>query len=486
MAKVLNVNTYYIGCEKIYSELCDGMIVSIFCNDRKIGAITNIKKPNSSFEKSLNEFLKIYSNTINKRKTSQLVFKIIPSDLNNIELSKNYQIALKLISKYTSNINKIDDPSILVKKVHFDGLTGRMNWSSASKKKLDENKIKNVMIIEDSKVIQNILKKIIDSDPGLTVSSIADNPLIALKLINRKKPDAITLDIHMPEMDGIVFLEKYYKKYQIPTILITSVSKDESELVLKGLKLGATDYIEKPNSKNVKNLSNTIIEKIKVAIEKPMNMNSKEHYPNMVELSGKINSNKVVLIGASTGGTVALAELLEALPNNIPPILIVQHIPEYFSAALAKNLNSSCTFTVKEAENGETISQNTVYIAPGGKQMTIRKVGHNTKIEIKSEDISERFNPSANVLFNSAVSPIGKNAICILLTGMGDDGAVGMNNLHDQGAFTIAQDKSTCVVFGMPKEAIRLGCVDIVSPLSKIAFYLMKKCTIQTSKNILK
>lgn len=329
-----------------------------------------------------------------------------------------------------------------------------------------------VLVVDDSKTIRQLLHQVLSSDPGVEVVGMADRPSEALKLIQSLKPDVITLDIHMPEMDGITFLKSYLPKYPIPTVLVTSVSLEEGPAVLEGLETGAVDYIQKPGFSELEELGPLMIEKIKHAASARV-VASRGSVRRAVA-SGETDMSRIIAIGSSTGGTEALRNLLTALPEKIPPIVIVQHIPPVFSKAFADRLNSLCAFEVKEAEDGDELCSSRVLVAPGATQMKLVKSAHGYKVRIDDSPPMNRHKPSVDFLFYSVAELVGKKALGVILTGMGADGAKGLLQMKNAGAQTIAQDEKSCVVFGMPKEAIKLGAADKILALDNIAPELLR------------
>ncbi len=331
------------------------------------------------------------------------------------------------------------------------------------------NEVKKVLIIDDSKTIQKLLKKIIEPSKKLKVIGVADRPSVARQLIEREKPDLITLDIHMPEMNGVEFLKSYLCELNINIVMISSVSMNEGPLVMDALSNGASTYIQKPSVGEIDKIGPSILEELEevsnnVYMKTAMTKTKTNH---VVQSNFRFSQlDGLVAIGSSTGGTQALQTLFTSLPDEIPAIAIVQHIPAVFSKALADRLNLLCKFTVKEAENNEEVKKNTIYIAPGGQQFKIIKKAGKKIIEINDDDPVNRFKPSVDYLFHS-LAKIGCQT-GVILTGMGRDGAKGLLELKESGALTIAQDEETSVVFGMPKEAIALGAADKVCPLGKM------------------
>lgn len=326
-----------------------------------------------------------------------------------------------------------------------------------------------VLIVDDSKTIRNILNRIFSSDTSFEVCAMAEKPSDVEGLIIKHKPDVITLDIHMPEMDGVTLLKQIAPKYNIPTVMISSISMAEGPLVLEALENGAVDYIQKPEISEIEKVTPLILEKVKTAARANMKKAMKKKTSKAEQVAGSCDLSSFIVLGSSTGGTEAIREIITALPNQIPPMLIVQHIPAVFSAAFAKRMNDLCPFEVKEAEDGDEVRANRVLIAPGGKQMKFVMKNGKGYVEVNDDEPVNRFKPSVDYLFNSVVKNLYTHTVAVILTGMGKDGAKGMLELHKAGVKTIAQDEYTSVVFGMPKEAIAIGAADYVEPLHEIA-----------------
>ncbi|MCB0415859.1 MAG: chemotaxis response regulator protein-glutamate methylesterase [Bdellovibrionales bacterium] len=344
----------------------------------------------------------------------------------------------------------------------------------------EELEKKNVLIVDDSKTIQKLLAKIIESSTKLKVTGIANNPIEAKAIIEQNKPDLITLDIHMPEMDGVEFLKTYLQDKHIPTVMISSVSINEGPLVMEALSHGAQTYIQKPSLENIKAESKHILNQLEAVADlrqkKPIVLQKAEDHFN--------HNQGLIVIGSSTGGTKALQDIFTSLPDEIPPILVVQHIPKVFSKALADNLNRLCVFEVKEAENGDKIEPNTVYIAPGDHQMKLTKNGGFLYCEINEDPPLNHFKPSVDYLFKSVSEIRINNLIAVILTGMGKDGALGMLDIYNKGGYTLAQDEESCVVFGMPKEAIEVGAVHKIVSLSDMAQEIVSQFNKQLKKAV--
>jgi two-component system chemotaxis response regulator CheB len=341
-----------------------------------------------------------------------------------------------------------------------------------------------VLIVDDSAVVRHTYKVLLESDPEIYVIGTASDPYIAAQKIQKEKPDVITLDIEMPRMDGLTFLKKIMSQAPMPVIVISNQTLRGADVAIKALEAGAVDVMAKPNMSNELEMNEsriTLIDKVRSAFSaKSLPVRAVRLSPIVKKLHPKgegvapVSSNRfshlsMIAVGASTGGTEAIRTFLETLPAAMPPILIVQHMPEKFTSSFAKRLNDDCALNVKEAEDGEPVLAGTVYIAPGGRHMAIQNLHGKTSIKIFEGDLVNRHRPSVNVLFNSVAELRGNHAIGIILTGMGDDGASGMLAMHQRGAYTISQDEASSVVYGMPYKAVLAGGVSKVLPLSEIA-----------------
>ncbi|MEA3221963.1 MAG: chemotaxis response regulator protein-glutamate methylesterase [Thermodesulfobacteriota bacterium] len=329
-----------------------------------------------------------------------------------------------------------------------------------------------VLIVDDSAVVRQILAKELSKDPELEIVGAAPDPYIARDKIVKLKPDVITLDIEMPRMDGVTFLKKLMQYYPIPAVIVSSLTPEGGALAMEALDAGAVDVMCKPGQAyTVGDLSVELTDKIKAASRARLKKKDIEPANNIKApsiLAMTRTTNKIVVIGASTGGTMALTSVLTVLPATAPGIVIVQHMPAGFTKAFADRLNEICAIGVKEAQNDDTVVPGKALIAPGNKHMLLRRSGAMYHVQVKDGPRVCRQRPSAEVLFNSAAKYVGANAVGVILTGMGSDGAEGLLAMKQSGAVTIAQDEESCVVFGMPKEAIKLGAVDRVVSLDFI------------------
>ena len=324
---------------------------------------------------------------------------------------------------------------------------------------------KKVLVVDDSTTIQKLLRKILSKSSKLEVVDAVGSAEEAKSFIEREKPDLITLDIHMPGQNGVEFLKEYLKYQNIPVVMISAVSMNEGPLVMEALSHGAVTYIEKPSIDNLDEASEDMLAKLEAVSRKSTERSEKKSRLEKLEFS---DLSGLITIGSSTGGTQALDVLLHDLPEQIPPILIAQHIPSVFSKALADRLNDLLPFEVKEAVDGEDLVCNKVYIAPGGHHMALVVEDRRLKVVVTDDPPVNRFRPSVDYLFDSISKIPWNNLVALILTGMGADGAKGLLKLKGQGARTIAQDEASSVVFGMPRKAIELGAAEEVCPLDQM------------------
>jgi len=335
------------------------------------------------------------------------------------------------------------------------------------------SKIK-VLIVDDSALVRQTLKKELEKNPIIDITGAAPDAYFARDMIAKNKPDVILLDIEMPRMDGITFLRKLMQSYPIPTIIVSSLTRQNTELALEAMRCGAVDVISKPSEAySVDEVIPMLIEKIKMASLVNVQKIHKQATQTIPVVLPKITSfvattNRILVIGSSTGGTVALEKLLPTLPKNIPGMLIVQHIPPGFSKTFADRLNTISDVRVKEAENGDSVVIGQVLIAPGNRHMYLKRDGARYEVRLGDEEPLFHQRPSVELLFNSVAEQAGKSAVGILLTGMGVDGAQGLLNMRNAGARTIAQDEASSVVWGMPGKAVELGAAEFVLPLNEI------------------
>jgi two-component system chemotaxis response regulator CheB len=331
-----------------------------------------------------------------------------------------------------------------------------------------------VLIVDDSAIVRKIFTQELSKYPDIEVVGTAPDPYIARDKIVALKPDVITLDIEMPRMDGLTFLKKLMKYYPIPTIVVSSLTPKNSAMALEALESGAVEVLAKPGgSYSVGDMSVQLVEKIRAAararlLKAPSETPTVGIVKEAPKLSLTQTTHKIIAMGASTGGTEALKAVLMQMPPTSPGIVIVQHMPPKFTQAFAERLNSLCQLTVKEAQNGDAVIPGVALIAPGNYHMVLKRSGARYYVEIKDGPLVCYQRPSVDVLFHSVARYAGPNAIGVIMTGMGRDGASGLLEMKKAGAKTIAQDEETCVVFGMPKEAIKLGAVDVVAPLQDI------------------
>jgi two-component system chemotaxis response regulator CheB len=334
----------------------------------------------------------------------------------------------------------------------------------------------NVLIIDDSALIRAILTQIINSNSDMRTVGAATNPIQAREMIKSLNPDVLTLDVEMPQMDGLTFLEKLMRLRPMPVLMISTLTERGSEAALRALELGAVDFLPKPKigvTEGLNEYADIIAEKIRIAYQARGKFRTPGLSPtreSLPELGRRIGtSEKIIAVGASTGGTEAIKEFLIRLPVDVPGIVIAQHMPEAFTKSFAARLDSLCKITVKEAEGNERILPGHAYIAPGHSHLLLKRSGANYLTELSQLPPVNHHRPSVEVLFRSVAKNAGKNVIGIMLTGMGKDGALGMLEMHQAGAYNFAQDEASCVVFGMPREAIAVGAVDEVVSINDMA-----------------
>jgi len=353
------------------------------------------------------------------------------------------------------------------------------------------------LIIDDSASVRQTLSNILASDPDIEVIGTASDPFVAARRIHDEVPDVITLDVEMPHMDGITFLRKLMSQRPVPVVMCSSLTEEGSETLMQALEAGAVDVILKPRIDAAHYLMEAkvrICDAVKGAArarlrQLPRSLRREPGHVPEKKLTADVmlsaprakqamarTTETIVCVGASTGGTESLRVLLEALPADSPPLLIVQHMPEKFTAAFARRLNGLCEVEVKEAADGDTALRGRVLIAPGDRHMLLQRSGARYYVTVKEGPLVSRHRPSVDVLFRSAARFAGANAMGIIMTGMGDDGARGLLEMKQAGAHTVAQDEATSVVFGMPKEAIALGAVDKILPLERLAGELLRAC----------
>ena len=336
-----------------------------------------------------------------------------------------------------------------------------------------------VLIVDDSAIVRKLLTERLSANPNIEVIGSAIDPYAARTIIENNEVDVITLDIELPRMDGLTFLKYLMKYHPLPVIIVSSIVDKDKTTVMEALELGAVDIVPKPGgpfsieevieilTEKILNIKKINYSKLKTFSEKLLNkVDNKDTKKYLTRIE---TTDKIIAVGASTGGTQALETLFKGFDIDFPPTLAVIHMPENFTYTFAKRLNDICAISIKEAENGEKILHGTVYIAPGGYHMMIKTVGKDKYIKIANGPKVFNQRPAVDVLFNSIAENIGKNAVGVLLTGMGRDGAVGLLNIKNKGGYTVAQDEKTSIVFGMPKEAIELGAAQEILPLPKIS-----------------
>lgn len=354
---------------------------------------------------------------------------------------------------------------------------------------ISKRKKYRVLIVDDSALVRSTLSAIFNSDEDLEVIGTAANPYVAVELIKKELPDVITLDVEMPLMDGITFLSKIMSQHPIPVVIISTLTQRSAENAIMAMEYGAVEVIAKPQLGTKTLLESArfhLCDKVKAAaqafvtrkVPSDLIRNKISAGPKTLNIQ---TTDKVVAIGASTGGTEAIRKLLMGMPLDCPGIIITQHMPEVFTKQFARRLDDLCAITVKEASNGDSVLRGQALIAPGHSHMRLRRSGSTYYVEVKDGPLVNRHKPSVDVLFESVAQFASRNAVGALLTGMGADGAKGMKLMHEAGAYTIAQDEASCVIYGMPKEAVKLNAVDISLPLEQIANHIIHKTKTQTN-----
>ncbi|MHB1077031.1 protein-glutamate methylesterase/protein-glutamine glutaminase [Thiobacillus sp.] len=340
-----------------------------------------------------------------------------------------------------------------------------------------------VLIVDDSALIRGVMKEIINSQPDMDVVGVAPDPLAARDLIKQTNPDVLTLDVEMPKMDGLEFLEKLMRLRPMPVLMVSTLTERGSEITMRALELGAVDFVTKPKisiQSGMLEYTDLIAEKIRIASRARIKQRTPGSTPAhaagpLAPLRNPLTSSeKLIIIGASTGGTEAIKDFLIQLPSDCPGILITQHMPEGFTRSFANRLDKLCKISVKEAEGGERVLPGHAYLAPGHSHLILVRSGANYMTRLDQGPPVNRHRPSVDVLFHSAAVSAGKNAVGVILTGMGKDGAAGMLEMKKAGAYNLAQDEASCVVFGMPKEAIASGATHEVAPLHELPGRVME------------
>ena len=345
-----------------------------------------------------------------------------------------------------------------------------------------------VLCVDDSALIRSLMTEIINGQPDMTVVATAPDPLVARDLIKQHNPDVLTLDVEMPRMDGLDFLEKLMRLRPMPVVMVSSLTERGNEITLRALELGAVDFVTKPKvgiRDGMLDYAEKLADKVRAAARARVRQAAPAPHPGAPAQAPAapaplfnnplVSTEKLIIVGASTGGTEAIREVLVPLPPDPPAVLIAQHMPPGFTKSFAQRLNGLCRVTVKEAEHGERVLPGHAYIAPGHAHLLLARSGANYIAHLSEEPPVNRHRPSVDVLFRSAAQHAGKNALGVILTGMGRDGAAGLLDMKKAGAYTLAQDEASCIVFGMPREAIALGAADEIASLSDMSRRVMAR-----------
>lgn len=346
-----------------------------------------------------------------------------------------------------------------------------------------------VLIVDDSAAVRQAMSEVLSADPGIEVIATASDPFVAARHIREEMPDVITLDVEMPRMDGITFLRKIMAQHPVPVVMCSSLVSDNSETMIQALEAGAVEIVCKPTM-GASQFIRESHERLRMAVRSAAAARvGRARAP--AKVPGKISADavlppprraspmartteRIVAIGASTGGTEALKSFLTAMPEDCPAIVIVQHMPENFTAAFARRMDGLCRITVREAQDGDRLLRGQALIAPGNRHTMVVRSGATYKVEVRDGPLVSRHRPSVDVLFRSVARTAGSNAVGVIMTGMGDDGALGLREMRDLGARTVGQDEASCVVYGMPKEAMRHGGVEEELPLERIAAAVLR------------
>ena len=343
-----------------------------------------------------------------------------------------------------------------------------------------------VLVVDDSALVRSLLAEIINRQPDMQCIGAAPDPFVAREMIRNLNPDVLTLDVEMPRMDGIDFLSRLMRLRPMPVVMVSTLTEHGAEVTMRALELGAIDFVAKPKigvADGFRLLAEDITEKVRIAakarIRKPPANEAGTRATARTAVAptsvGRLSTEKIIFIGASTGGTEATKEVLLGLPHDAPAVMITQHMPPGFTLSYSTRLNGLCRIAVKEASDGERVLPGHAYIAPGGFHLSVDRCGANYVARVSDSDPVNRHKPSVEVLFESAARVVGRNALGVMLTGMGGDGAQGMKHMRDAGSWNLVQDEASCVVFGMPREAIAAGAANEVLPLCEIAPKLLER-----------
>jgi two-component system, chemotaxis family, protein-glutamate methylesterase/glutaminase len=348
-----------------------------------------------------------------------------------------------------------------------------------------------VVVVDDSALVRSLLTEIINREPDMSCVGAAADPLVAREMIRNLNPDVITLDVEMPRMDGIDFLSRLMRLRPMPVLMVSTLTERGAEVTMRALELGAVDFVAKPKigvTDGLRLLAQDITEKIRIASRAQVRRapapsaapavrptGAGALTPAPVASLGRLSTEKIIFIGASTGGTEATREVLMGLPHDAPAVMITQHMPPGFTRSYAARLDGLCRISVKEASDGERVLPGHAYIAPGGFHLSVERSGANYVARVRDGEAVNRHKPSVEVLFKSAARVVGPNALALMLTGMGADGATAMREMRDAGSYNLVQDEASCVVFGMPREAIAAGAANEVLPLNQMAPRLLER-----------
>lgn len=484
----LHEGELYLSNEPLTVRTITGscVVLTLYCKKNEIGGIIHIALPKMQklnadnplryADYAVPKMIKLMMENCNNN-VAALETKLV-GGAGSIGLQNVLEIK-KILCEFNIKIKSEDIGGDKGREVRFLPHTGKLEIKTFDTKVLDVKSLETrkikVLIVDDSKTIRSLLKRILESSQEFEVIGTAENADDAQKIVESNRPDVISLDLYMPGKTGLEWLESLLPRFKIPVIMISSLDYKEGNEIFRALELGAIDYIKKPSMQEIAQVTEVIQEKIKFASQAKVISHQKNRF---VTFNNKLStitcSKKLIAIGASTGGTEALRALLERLPKGLPPIVIVQHIPAFFSKAFAERLNQLCSFEVREAKDGDLLQSSLGLIAPGGLQMKLEETSKGLIVRVTDDPPVNRHKPSVDFLFKSIADLNIRNSLVVMLTGMGADGAKEMLRLKKIGARSIGQDEQSSVVYGMPKAAFDIGAIEKQCSLEEMPEILIK------------